>query len=151
MGEIRVKGPHMMTKYEGNPEETALTIKNGFIHTGDIGLLDNEGFIRITDRKKDVIFVKGFNVFPREVEEELLTHSCISGACVIGKQDERAGETPIAFLTLRSHIEVSEIKKYCDKTLLHYKVPSEFIILDQLPLTPAKKVDRMALRSKLSA
>ena len=139
-----------MTKYEGNPEETALTIKNGFIHTGDIGLLDNEGFIRITDRKKDVIFVKGFNVFPREVEEELLSHSAISGACVVGKQDDRSGETPIAFVTLRNLIEVSEIKDYCDKTLLPYKVPSEFIILEQLPLTPAKKVDRAALISKLS-
>ncbi len=150
MGEIRIKGPHMMTEYEGNPEETALTIKNGFIHTGDIGLLDNEGFLRITDRKKDVIFVKGFNVFPREVEEELLSHSSISGACVVGKQDDRSGETPIAFVTLRKHIKVSEIKDYCDKTLLPYKVPSEFIILEQLPLTPAKKVDRMALTSKLS-
>ena len=150
LGEIRIKGPHMMTEYDGNPEETALTIKNGFIHTGDIGLIDNEGFLRITDRKKDVIFVKGFNVFPREVEEELLSHSSISGACVVGKQDDRSGETPIAFVTLRKHIEVSEIKDYCDKTLLPYKVPSEFIILNELPLTPAKKVDRMTLISKLS-
>ena len=150
LGEIRIKGPHMMTEYEGNLEETALTIKNGFIHTGDIGSLDNEGFLRITDRKKDVIFVKGFNVFPREVEEELLSHSSISSACVVGKHDNRSGETPVAFLTLRKHMEVSEIKAYCDTTLLPYKVPSEFIILDQLPLTPAKKVDRMALISKLS-
>ncbi len=150
LGEIRIKGPHMMTEYYGNPEETALTLKNGFIHTGDIGLLDNEGFLRITDRKKDVIFVKGFNVFPREVEEELLSHSSISGACVVGKKDDRSGETPIAFVTTRQHVEVSEIKDYCDKTLLPYKVPSEFIILHQLPLTPAKKVDRMALKRKLS-
>jgi long-chain acyl-CoA synthetase len=103
MGEIRIKGPHMMTGYSGNSEETDFALRNGYIYTGDIGLIDTEGFLRITDRKKDVIFVKGFNVFPREVEEELLNHGSITGACVIGRLDERSGEVPIAFFYIKKY------------------------------------------------
>jgi long-chain acyl-CoA synthetase len=74
MGEVRVRGPHMMTGYRNQPEETAQTIRNGFIYTGDIGHLDEDNFLFITDRKKEVVFVKGYNVFPREVEEAIQTH-----------------------------------------------------------------------------
>jgi long-chain acyl-CoA synthetase len=149
IGEIRVKGPHMMLEYEGNSEETEKTIRDGFIYTGDIGVLDDEGFLSITDRKKDVIFVKGFNVFPREIEEQLMSQSNISSVCVVGKQDDRSGETPIAFITLKTNVEISIIKKFCEDTMLPYKVPSEFIVLENLPLTPAKKVDRAALKDRL--
>ncbi len=149
IGEIRVKGPHMMMEYEGNIKETKTTIRDGFIYTGDIGVLDNKGFLSITDRKKDVIFVKGFNVFPREIEELLMSHSNISSACVVGKQDDRSGETPVAFITLKDNIDISIIKRYCEDTILPYKVPSEFIVLENLPLTPAKKVDRVALKDRL--
>ena len=116
IGEIRVKGPHMMMEYEGNIKETKTTIRDGFIYTGDIGVLDNKGFLSITDRKKDVIFVKGFNVFPREIEELLMSHSNISSVCVVGKQDDRSGETPVAFITLsptvKSNISGLVISKY---------------------------------------
>ena len=149
IGEIRVKGPHMMLEYEGNKKETETTIRDGYIYTGDIGLLDVEGFLSITDRKKDVIFVKGFNVFPREIEEQLMSQSNVSSACVVGKQDDRSGETPIAFITLKTNVEISIIKKFCEDTMLPYKVPSEFIVLENLPLTPAKKVDRVALKERL--
>ena len=145
-GEIRVKGPHMMSEYEGNAEETETTIRDGFIYTGDIGVLDSEGFLSITDRKKDVIFVKGFNVFPREIEEQLMTQENVSSVCVVGKKDERSGETPVAFVTLKNNIDVSILKTFCEETLLPYKVPSEFIVLESLPLTPARKVDRAALK-----
>ena len=149
IGEIRVKGPHMMLEYEGNSRETEKTIRDGFIYTGDIGVLDSKGFLSITDRKKDVIFVKGFNVFPREIEEQLMSQSNISSVCVVGKQDDRSGETPIAFITLKTNVEISIIKKFCEDTMLPYKVPSEFIVLENLPLTPAKKVDRVALKERL--
>tara|TARA_B100000963_G_scaffold348762_1_gene356851 strand:- start:230 stop:865 length:636 start_codon:yes stop_codon:yes gene_type:complete len=148
-GEIRVKGPHMMLEYEGNPEETKTTIRDGFIYTGDIGVLDAEGFLSITDRKKDVIFVKGFNVFPREIEEQLMSEGNVSSVCVVGKRDERSGETPVAFVTLKNNIDVSILRTYCEETLLPYKVPSDFIIMDSLPLTPAKKVDKATLKKKL--
>ena len=149
IGEIRVKGPHMMSEYEGNIEETIQTIRDGFIYTGDIGVLDREGFLSITDRKKDVIFVKGFNVFPREIEEQLMSQSNVSSVCVVPKKDERSGETPVAFITLKKGADVSILKQYCEETLLPYKVPSKFIVLETLPLTPAKKVDRTALKNML--
>ena len=148
-GEIRVKGPHMMLEYVGNAEETTQTIKDGFIYTGDIGVIDNNGFLSITDRKKDVIFVKGFNVFPREIEEQLMSIKKVTSVCVVSKQDERSGETPVAFITLKSQLDVSQLKKHCEETLLPYKIPSEFIVLESLPLTPAKKIDRAALKNKL--
>lgn len=148
LGEIRVKGPHMMTGYTGNLEETATAIRDGFIYTGDIGLLDDAGFLIISDRKKDVIFVKGYNVFPREIEEALLTHPAVSGACVVGRADERAGEVPVAFLTLRSDIEPQDISVFLSETLADYKLPAEFIPLEAFPMTPAAKVDRKTLRAQ---
>ena len=148
-GEIRVKGPHMMSEYVGNKKETTQTIKDGFIYTGDIGVIDNKGFLSITDRKKDVIFVKGFNVFPREIEEELMSLPNVASVCVVAKQDDRSGETPVAFITPKSQLDVSMLKKHCEETLLPYKVPSDFIVLESLPLTPAKKIDRAALKNKL--
>ena len=139
----------MMMEYEGNIKETKQTIRDGFIYTGDIGVLDNKGFLSITDRKKNVIFVKGFNVFPREIEEQLMSQSNISSVCVVGKQDDRSGETPVAFITLNDNVDITIIKRYCEDTMLPYKVPSEFIVLENLPLTPAKKVDRIALKERL--
>ena len=147
-GEIRVKGPHLMKGYVGNPEETAIALKDGFLYTGDIGQVDEDGFLIISDRKKDVIFVKGFNVFPREVEEVLLSHPQIAGACVVGRPDERAGELPVAFITLRSNVDPATIERFCADHLTDYKCPSGIVTLDALPLTPAGKVDRTALRAR---
>jgi long-chain acyl-CoA synthetase len=148
-GEIRVKGPHMMTGYTGNEEETKIAIRHGFVYTGDIGTLDDQGFLTITDRKKNVIFVNGFNVFPREVEELLLTHPAISGSCVLGRSDARKGEVPVAFVTLRSDVETDDILAFCRDNLIAYKLPVEVHILPQMPLTPAGKVDRIALQETL--
>ncbi|MCX7566382.1 AMP-binding protein [Sulfitobacter sp. F26169L] len=148
-GEIRVKGPHMMTGYTCNADETAITLRHGFVYTGDIGTLDDEGFLTITDRKKNVIFVNGFNVFPRELEELLLTHPAVSGACVVGRKDDRKGEVPIAFVTLRTGVEEDEIASFCADNLIAYKLPAEARILQEMPLTPAGKVDRIALQNSL--
>ncbi|MGB0505498.1 MAG: class I adenylate-forming enzyme family protein [Pikeienuella sp.] len=150
-GEIRVKGPHMMTGYEGNPEETKIALRHGYVYTGDIGILDEEGFLIITDRKKNVIFVSGFNVFPREVEEMLLTHPAVSGACVVGREHERSGEEPVAFVTLRSEASADDITEFARENLIAYKVPGEVNILEAMPLTPAGKVDRIALQNRLAA
>lgn len=147
-GEIRVKGPHMMTGYTDQPEETAIALRDGFVYTGDIGSLDEDGFLTISDRKKDVIFVKGFNVFPRELEETLLSHAAVSGACVVGTQDDRSGERPVAYVTLREEVATEDIAKHCAEILVQYKHPSEIIVLDAFPMTPAAKVDRAALRAR---
>ena len=149
-GEIRVKGPHMMTGYTGNPEETKIAIRNGYVYTGDIGTLDDAGFLTITDRKKNVIFVSGFNVFPREIEELLLTHPAISGACVVGRSHERTGEVPVAFVTLRSTVSEHDIAAFCSNNLIPYKLPAQIVIRQEMPLSPAGKVDRIALENSLS-
>ena len=151
-GELRVCGPHMMTGYRNRPEETAQTIRNGFIYTGDIGYLDEDGFVFITDRKKDVIFVKGFNVFPREVEEVIYTHPKVTTAGVVGAPDERSGgERVIAFVVPRADetIEAAEISAHCVSRLVSYKCPAEVHVLARLPLTSAQKLDRLALRRQL--
>lgn len=148
-GEIRVKGPHMMTGYTGNFEETLQTLKHGYIYTGDIGTVDDAGFLTITDRKKNVIFVNGFNVFPREIEELLLNHPAISGSCVVAHSHARSGEVPIAFVTLRSAADIDEIMAYCRENLIAYKLPARVFILESMPLTTAGKVDRIKLQNSL--
>ncbi len=149
-GEIRVKGPHMMTGYTGNHDETRIALRHGFVYTGDIGTLDQDGILTITDRKKNVIFVSGFNVFPREVEELLLTHPAVSGACVVARAHPRSGEVPVAFVTLRSDTDAEDIASYCRDHLIAYKHPHDIVILSEMPLTPAGKVDRAHLQNSLA-
>ena len=148
-GELRVRGPHMMTGYRNRPEETGQTIRDGFIYTGDIGHLDEDGFVFITDRKKDVVFVKGFNVFPREVEEVIQTHPKVGMVGVVGMPDARTGgERLVAFIVPQTGemIDPAEISAYCAPWLVNYKCPSEVRVVEQLPLTAAHKLDRAALR-----
>jgi len=148
-GELRVRGPHMMTGYRNRPEETARTIRDGFIYTGDIGHLDEDGFVFITDRKKDVVFVKGFNVFPREVEETIYTHPSVGMAGVVGAPDVRSGgERVVAFVVPRAGgtVDSAEISAHCASQLVSYKCPTEIRVVGQLPMTRAQKLDRLALR-----
>ena len=148
-GELRVRGPHMMTGYRNQPEETAQTIRDGFIYTGDIGYLDEDGFLFIIDRKKDVVFVKGFNVFPREVEEAIHTHQSVGMVGVVGVPDARTGgERLVAFVAPRTgeKVDAAEISAHCASRLVGYKCPTEVRVVGQLPITGAKKLDRMALR-----
>jgi long-chain acyl-CoA synthetase len=152
-GELRVRGPHMMTGYRNQPEETARIIRDGFIYTGDIGYLDEDGFLFITDRKKDVVFVKGFNVFPREVEEAIHTHPDVGMVGVVGVPDPRTGgERLVAFVVPRpgGKVDAADISAHCASRLVSYKCPTEVRVVGQLPLTGAQKLDRMALRRALS-
>jgi long-chain acyl-CoA synthetase len=148
-GELRVRGPHMMTGYRDQPEETAQTIRGGFIYTGDIGYLDEDGFLFITDRKKDVVFVKGFNVFPREVEEAIHTHQSVGMVGVVGVPDARTGgDRLVAFVVPRTgeKVNAAEIYAHCASRLVGYKCPTEVHVIGRLPVTGAQKLDRMALR-----
>ncbi|MBD0271294.1 MAG: AMP-binding protein [Acetobacteraceae bacterium] len=148
-GEVRVRGPHMMTGYRGRPEETARTIRSGFVHTGDIGHLDADGFLFITDRKKDVVLVKGYNVFPREVEEAVYAHPKVAAAGVVGAPDPRTGgERLVAYVVPREAEALSgaEIAAHCSARLVGYKVPDDVRIVGALPMTGAQKLDRLALR-----
>ncbi len=148
-GEVRIRGPHMMTGYRNQPEETVRTIRDGFIYTGDIGYVDEDGFLFIIDRKKDVVFVKGFNVFPREVEEAIHTHRSVGMVGVVGAPDARTGgERLIAFVVPRNgeRVDSAEISAHCASRLVGYQCPAEVRIVSELPLTGAKKPNRMALR-----
>jgi long-chain acyl-CoA synthetase len=147
-GEIRVTGPQAMKGYRGGAAKPGEGLRNGFIYTGDIGYLDEDGFLVISDRKKDVILVKGFNVFPREVEEVLNTHPGVVAAGVIGIADDRDGERILAFVTPQNDTSVSEpeLRALCAKLLVPYKHPREYRFITELPLTAAKKLDRIRLR-----
>ncbi len=149
-GEVRVRGPHMMTGYRNRPEETVQALRDGYIHTGDIGHLDANGFLFITDRKKDVILVKGFNVFPREVEEVIHTHPKVATVGVVGVPDVRSGERVVAYVVPRAGETLSEreIAAYLAEHLVAYKCPGVIRIVKALPTTGAQKLDRVALRRR---
>jgi long-chain acyl-CoA synthetase len=152
-GELRVRGPQMMAGYRNRPEETAQTIRDGFVYTGDIGYLDEDGFVFITGRKKEVVFVKGFNVFPRELEEVIATHPKVGMVGVVGMPDARtAGERLVAFVVPRAGetINEAEISAYCSSRLVNYKCPAEVHVVEQLPVTTIGKLDRAALRQAVS-
>ena len=148
-GEVRVRGPHMMKGYRNRPEETAQTIRGGFIHTGDIGHLDADGFLFVTDRKKDVVLVKGFNVFPREVEEVVHAHPKVDAVGVVGAPDARTGgERLVAYVVPRAGEALTEaaVAALLAERLVGYKVPEDIRVVEALPMTGAQKLDRIALR-----
>ncbi|UFN47182.1 AMP-binding protein [Roseomonas sp. OT10] len=148
-GEVRFRGPHMMRGYRNRPEETSTVLRNGFIHTGDIGYLDGDGFLHITDRKKDVILVKGFNVYPREVEEAISLHPRVAAVGVVGVPDERSGERVVAYVVpvAGEALDEAEVAAHCAARLIAYRCPADIHIVDRLPLTGAQKLDRKALRA----
>jgi long-chain acyl-CoA synthetase len=149
-GEVCVRSALVMQGYWKAPELTAETIRDGWLYTGDMGRLDEDGYLTILDRKKDLIIRGGFNVFPRDVEEALLEHPAIATACVLGRPDEVHGEEVIAFVTLVEDVAPEELVAFGRQRLGGYKYPREIHVLDALPLTPIGKLDRNALRERLT-
>jgi long-chain acyl-CoA synthetase len=149
VGELMVRGRNVMKGYHHLPEETARTITNGWLHTGDLGKLDDEGFVTITGRKKDLIISAGENIYPREIEELLCQHSKVKEVAVIGVKDEVRGEVPKAFVIARDGtvLEEKELRAFCRENLANYKVPKYFEIVPDLPRTPTGKI----LKRMLSA
>jgi long-chain acyl-CoA synthetase len=147
-GEVRVRGPHMMTGYRGRPAETAQILRDGWLYTGDLGHLDADGFLFITDRKKDVVLVNGFNVFPREVEEAIIAHPKVAAIGVVGAPDERSGERVVAYVVPHEGAEliIAEIAAFAAERLASFACPADIRIVDALPMTGAHKLDRMALQ-----
>ncbi len=148
IGEICVKGPQVMLGYHNKADETKSTLKNNCLHTGDMGYLDKEGYLFISDRIKDLVIVNGFNVYPREIEELLYQHHSIKEAAVIGVLDERKGQSVKAFISLRvgENVNEEEITQYLSKKLSNYKVPTVYAFLEELPKTMIGKVDKKALK-----
>jgi len=152
-GEVRIRGPQLMQGYVSNASETASTLRDGWIYTGDIGYVDADGFVFLVDRKKDMVLVGGYNVYPREIDEVLFNHPKIREAATIGKPDRRLGEVVVAFVVLDRGQEMTqeEFFAYCEQSMVKYKRPVEIHFVDALPRTGANKINRIALREQLRA
>ncbi|WP_085991748.1 AMP-binding protein [Oceanobacillus senegalensis] len=147
VGEIVVKGPQIMQGYWKNPVETEKVLKDGWLFTGDLGYMDEEGYFYIVDRKKDMIIAGGFNVYPREVEEILYEHEAIQEAVVAGIPDPYRGETVKAYVVLKQgyFVTEAELNSYARKNLAAYKVPRVYDFRDELPKTTVGKILRRKL------
>jgi long-chain acyl-CoA synthetase len=142
IGEIMVRGANVMEGYYRQPEETAKTISNGWLHTGDLGSMDADGYVTITGRKKDLIISAGENIYPREIEDVLSVHPKVKEAAVIGVKDEVRGEVPKAFVIPRDGetLDEKDLRGFCRDRLANYKIPRYFEVVPDLPRTPTGKV-----------
>ena len=147
-GELCIKGPQVMKGYWQQPEATAQALDaDGWFKTGDIAVIDPDGFTRIVDRKKDMIIVSGFNVYPNEIEDVVMGHPKVANCAAIGVPDERSGEAVKLFVVPREGgVSVDELKAYCKANFTGYKVPKHIVLRDSLPMTPVGKILRRELR-----
>ena len=149
VGELLIKGHVVMTGYHDDPTATSQTIVDGWLHTGDLGYVDEDGFYFIVDRIKDMIIRGGFNVYPREVEEVLYRHPAIREAAVIGRPDERLGEEVVAVIVLKpdaGQVTAEQLIEFCRESLTGYKLPREVRFVDVLPRNASGKVLKRELR-----
>jgi long-chain acyl-CoA synthetase len=148
-GEICVRGPGVMMGYWHEPGLTARTIRDGWLHTGDVGRLDDDGYLYVVDRLKDLIIRGGFNVFPRDVEDALVEHEAVAAAAVVGVPDAKSGEEVVAVVSLHPGAEADpeELRAFAKARLAKYKYPREVRIVDAVPLTSVGKTDRKAVRA----
>jgi long-chain acyl-CoA synthetase len=152
-GEICIRGPQVMAGYWHQPEETAKVLDaDGFLHTGDIARMDERGFIRIVDRKKDMILVSGFNVYPNEIEEVVMMHPGVLEVAAIGVPDEHSGEVPKVFVVKKDPgLTEADVLEHCRKMLTGYKRPKYVEFRSELPKTNVGKILRRALRDEKKA
>jgi long-chain acyl-CoA synthetase len=148
-GEIIIKGPQVTSGYYKMPEETAIAIRDGWLYTGDIGKMDEDGYFYIVDRKKDMIIAGGYNIYPREIDEVLFEHPKILEACAVGIPDPYRGETVKAFVILKpgETMTAEEVIKYCQEKLAKYKVPKMVEFMTSLPKSGVGKILRKELRA----
>ena len=148
-GELCIQGPQVMKGYWQRPEATAEVLDaEGWLKTGDVAIIDAEGFVHIVDRKKDLIIVSGFNVYPNEIEDVVMAHPQVASCAAIGVPDERSGEAVKLFVVPRAGagVTVDELKAYCKENFTGYKVPRHIVLKDALPMTPVGKILRRELR-----
>ncbi len=152
VGEIIIRGDHVMKGYWKMPEVTAETIKKRWLHSGDLAVVDEDGYIYIIDRSKDMIISGAINIYPREIEEVLYTHPAILEAAVIGEANEEWGEIVKAVIVLREGQKAGEeeIIQYCKEHLASYKKPKKVVFMQSLPKTPTGKILKRDLRKMLS-
>src|SRR5699024_9523437 len=147
IGELLVKGPNVMRGYLKNETETKETLRDGWLHTGDLGYYDEDGYFYIVDRKKELIIRGGMNIYPKQIEEVIYQLSDIVEVAVIGVPDEMYGEEVKAFVALREGAELTteEIGRHCEKKLANYRCPKTIVILDELPKNAVGKITKFSL------
>ncbi len=149
VGEIQIKGPQVMKGYYNRPDETAKVIKDGWLLTGDIGFMHEDGYFQIVDRKKDMILVSGFNVYPNEIEEVIITHPKVLEVAAIGIPDERSTEVVKVFIVKKDQsLTADEVIAYCKENLTNYKVPKQVEFRKELPKTNVGKILRRELKEE---
>jgi len=146
VGEVIARGPNIMRGYYNMPEETRATLRDGWLHTGDMGRFDEDGYLYIVERKKDLIIRGGFNIYPRDVEEVLNSHPAVLEASVVGVPSERMGEEVKAFVVTRSPVDAETLMAYCQQSLANYKTPSQIEFINALPRNAVGKIDKKELR-----
>ena len=153
-GEVVTRGYHVMQGYFEEPEETAATIDaDGWLHTGDIAVMDDRGYVRITDRKKDMFIVGGFNAYPAEIENLLIANDALAQAAVVGVPDDRMGEVGYAFVVPRpgATVDAEELLAWSRDAMANFKVPAHVEVIDALPLNASGKVLKYELRERAKA
>jgi long-chain acyl-CoA synthetase len=152
VGEVTVRGPNVMRGYLGKPEETAHTLRGGFLHSGDVGRFDDDGYLVLVDRLKDMIIRGGENIYPKEIEDALYAHPSVADAAVVGRPDQMFGEEPVAFVVLRPDhaAEPDELIDHCKTLLAKFKVPRAVYITTDLPKTPIGKIAKPVLRERVA-
>ena len=150
VGELFVKSDSVMVGYYNQPEETAAVLQDGWLRTGDMAKIDADGYVYIVDRKKDMLIVRGMNVYPREVEEVIASHPKVAECAVIGVPDKQRGEVPKAILTLKDSMSITEteLRKFCHEKIAMYKNPKYFEIRESLPKTATGKIRKDILKQE---
>lgn len=148
IGELKVKGPNVMKGYYNRPDETASVLRDGWLHTGDMARIDEDGYIYIVDRKKDLIIVDGMNVYPREIEDVIIRHESVEECAMVGIADGRGSEVSILFIKTKegSSFDEAEIRDCLKRRLARFKIPRRIILLDEFPKTATGKIKKTELR-----
>ena len=147
-GEVVIRGGNVMRGYLGRPEASAAVLQGGWLHTGDVGVLDDDGYLTLVDRLKDMIIRGGENIYPKEIEIALYEHPCVLEAAVIGRHDDVLGEVPVAFVAAKpgTTLDPDELSTHCAQRLARYKRPAEITVLPTLPKNSVGKLVKGALR-----
>lgn len=151
LGEIRARGPQLMRGYRLMPDETAVALRDGWLYTGDIGMLDDDGYLYIRDRKKDMVIVGGYNVYPRELEEVLYTHPAVQEVAVVGRPDPYRGEVLVVFVVVSKSVQTETLHAYLAERLVKYKLPAQWVMMKVLPKTEVGKINKVRLREIAAA
>ena len=150
-GEVLVRGPSVIPGYWRNQNASDEALRNDWLHTGDLGTMDGDGFVTLVDRARDLIISGGTNIYPREVEEVLLRHAQVEDVAVVGHADDEWGERVVAFVVQRDEISVAELDEFCLQHMARFKRPRDFRFIDELPKNNYGKVLKRELREQLKS